>query len=108
MSVEHKPLPHLRGIRIIKEAPHLQFWLAHSAERLCLENFRIPKSFPSTPPTNTPRCSPIIHLVLARLTATRITPDGDREHSCVPFFQGLTTPHLRVLEIIHWDLHGRA
>ncbi|KAJ7104817.1 hypothetical protein C8R44DRAFT_746087 [Mycena epipterygia] len=108
MSVEDNRLPHLRGIRIIKEAPRLQFWLAHSAERLCLEDFRIPTTFPPALPTNTTHCSPIIHLVLARLSATRLAPHGNREHSCVPFFRGLDTPHLRVLEIIDWDVRGRA
>ncbi|KAJ7200306.1 hypothetical protein GGX14DRAFT_466604 [Mycena pura] len=110
----HQIFTHLTDIRIVNDVPCLYFWLRHPAERLWLETFRVPASFPHIPrhpssaKSTLPRRSPVTHLVLMGLRATRDGPHGDSELSCVPFFEGLRTPCVRVLEIVEWDPCSRV
>ncbi|KAJ7469054.1 hypothetical protein FB451DRAFT_1177050 [Mycena latifolia] len=114
MEVEDVALPQLTDIRIIDHVSRLRSWLTHAtAERLSLEDFRVPTRFESLPRNlllqPPPWITPITHLTLARLRATRHTLSGyPGEDSCVHFFRHLQTPHLRVLEILDWRTPGRA
>ncbi|KAJ7747414.1 hypothetical protein DFH07DRAFT_1037138 [Mycena maculata] len=110
MMVKCRSLKYLTEIRMMNEgAPRLGFWLTHLTEKLSLEDFLVPKTFPPVPggPID-PVFSPITHLVLSRLRATPLTEFANREHNCVPFFTGLQTPYLLTLEILDWDVRGRA
>ncbi|KAJ7747416.1 hypothetical protein DFH07DRAFT_577338 [Mycena maculata] len=110
MMVKCRSLKYLTEIRMMNEgAPRLGFWLTHLTEKLSLEDFLVPETFPSVPggPID-PVFSPITHLVLNRLRATPLTGFANGERSCVPFFTGLQTPYLLTLEILDWDVRGRA
>ncbi|KAJ7135212.1 hypothetical protein C8R43DRAFT_1021384, partial [Mycena crocata] len=104
MMVASTPLPNLGVIRIVNDAPRLGMWLTHTTKQLVLEDFCVPADYPLANAGS----SSVTHLVLTRLTATLVGRNGELELSCVRFFNGLDTPHLRVLEITDWNVRSRA